>query len=107
MKSFILALRKLNSDRVRSVHPKICGIEISRGLISRPENCFAKHKGVLLDENLSFLHHIQVVELKIFPELWNNKETKGHFAARNTGLAIQRYYQNPFTILCNDLAIDF
>lgn len=52
-------------SRVGSVHPEICGIQTSRGVISRPEKHFAKYLGILLDENLSFVHHIQAVELKL------------------------------------------
>jgi len=51
--------------QVGSVHLDVCGIEMSRGLMRWPEKRFEKYLGVLLDENLSFLHHIQAVELKI------------------------------------------
>ena len=43
--------------------------------ISRPKNLFAKYLGVLLDENLSFLQHIQAVELKISGNLGIIKST--------------------------------
>ena len=61
---------------VVSVHPLICGIETSKGLISRPNNHFAKYLGVLLDDNLSFLHYIQALELKISRNLGMIKKLK-------------------------------
>ena len=66
--------------QVGSVHPEIRGIETSRVYISWPEKRPAKYPGVLLDENLSFLHHIQAVELKISRNLSIIKKIKEQFA---------------------------
>ena len=56
-------------SRIGTIHPEIIWITTSRGTIRRPETSFARHLGVLLDENLSFLNHIQAVELKLSRDL--------------------------------------
>ena len=53
-------------SRIGTLQPEITGIATSRGTIRRPETGFTRYLAVLLDENLSFLHHIQAGELKLF-----------------------------------------
>ena len=55
------------------------GIETSRGLIKRPEKGHVRYLGVLIDENLSFRHHIASVETKLSRNLGILRKLSHHF----------------------------
>lgn len=66
-------------SRIDSLAPDVIGIETSRGLIKRPEKGHVRYLGVLIDENLSFRHHIASVETKLSRNLGILRKLSHHF----------------------------
>ena len=65
---------------------------------------FARYLGVLLDENLSFLKHIQAVELKLSRNLGIIRKLKHVFLQKNPSSTLQRTSETSPAVLCHNLA---
>ena len=74
-------------SRIGTIHPEIIGITTSRGMMRRPETGFARYLDVLLDEKLSFLNHIQAVELKL-SQSWHHQEIEARISSKNPSSAL-------------------
>ena len=59
-KSFFLIF-----SRVSKACPDLNEIHVSRGSLSRPKDRYVRFLGILLDENLSFKHHIDLIKMKV------------------------------------------
>ena len=52
-------------SRISQACPQLSEIHISKGFISRPKDGHVRFLGILLDENLSFKHHIDLIKMKV------------------------------------------
>ena len=52
-------------SRISLACPELTNIQLSRGSLSRPKERYVRFLGILLDENLSFKHHIGLINMKI------------------------------------------
>ena len=73
-------------SRIGPLRPEVSGITTSRGTIRRPKTGYARYLGVLLDEKLSFVHHIHAVELKLSRNLGIIRKLKHTFPQKTLRL---------------------
>ena len=52
-------------SRVTKACPDLNEINVSRGSLSRPKDSYVRFLGILLDENLSFKYHIDLIKTKV------------------------------------------
>ena len=52
-------------SRIRIAFPQLTHLQVSHGSLCRSENWVARFLGILLDERLSFGHHIAMIRVKV------------------------------------------
>ena len=87
-------------------HPEITKSMTSRKTIRRPETGFAMCLGVAQDKSLSFLHHIEAVELKLSHNLGIIKKLKYTFPQKNPSSTLQQTSEVSSPVLFDNLAVN-
>ena len=66
-------------SRIGVAFPQLTQLQVSQGSLCRPKNRLVRFLGILLDENLSFRHHIAMIRVKVSRSLGVIRKLKHTF----------------------------